>query len=55
MRKTKKKRKNRELARPPPPGGAAARSENAIFLATRATALPRASYGAPARLAHPAF
>ncbi|MED6175253.1 hypothetical protein PIB30_076648 [Stylosanthes scabra] len=41
------------LARPHPPGGTAARSENAILLATGATAPPRPSYGAPARLAHP--
>ncbi|MED6194392.1 hypothetical protein PIB30_028145 [Stylosanthes scabra] len=47
MEKNKKKRKNRALARPHPPGGAAAGSENAIFLATGATAPPRPSYDAP--------
>ncbi|MED6131913.1 hypothetical protein PIB30_014359 [Stylosanthes scabra] len=47
------KSKHWALARPQPPGGAAARSENAIFLATGATAPPRPSYGAPARLARP--
>ncbi|MED6125735.1 hypothetical protein PIB30_071529 [Stylosanthes scabra] len=41
------------LARPPPPGGTAVRSENAILLATGATALSRPSYGAPARLERP--
>ncbi|MED6217304.1 hypothetical protein PIB30_016493 [Stylosanthes scabra] len=47
--KNKKKRKNRALARPLPPRGAAARSGNAIFLATGATAPPRPFYSAPAR------
>ncbi|MED6182208.1 hypothetical protein PIB30_026468 [Stylosanthes scabra] len=49
MKKNKEKSKNRALARPHPPGGAAAQYENAIFLATGATVLPRPSFGAPAR------
>ncbi|MED6116033.1 hypothetical protein PIB30_096381 [Stylosanthes scabra] len=53
MEKNKKKMKNKALARPHPPGGANARSENVIFLAIGATAPPRPSYGAPARLTHP--
>ncbi|MED6150774.1 hypothetical protein PIB30_075795 [Stylosanthes scabra] len=46
--KNEEKLENRALARLHPPSGAAARSENAIPLATGATAPPRPSYGAPA-------